>query len=388
MRLIVSTVDERGSATLTRRLKQAGLTYELMKRNPECTCPPEPLYARMPEYVNRPEFCRVFQVKGPRAGLRQALEQEVEEGARVWFPERTTRNLIQFCYVTTKPVRPRHPIYVISKGRWETSLTVRALDRMGVPHRVVVEPSEAAKYAEAIGHARLLVLPSDFSKLNQGSIPARNFVWDHAVRAGARRHWIMDDNIRYFFRRNHNMKIEALTGAVFRAMEDYVERFRNVPIAGPQYDFFVPDQGACKPPLTWNTRVYSCLLLDHHALGTDGKWRGKYNEDTDLCLRALKRGHCTLLFNAFLQKKIGTMVMRGGNTDALYAKGRLDFVRSLVKQHPDVARHVIRYGRDHHHVDYSAFQNNQPIPKTFGSPPDPEYGMRLVHRGASSPRHR
>ena len=110
--------------------------------------------------------------------------------------------------------------------------------------------------------------------------------------------------------RNRNQKVEVLSGALFRAMEDFVDRFANVPIAGPNYDFFVPDQSRCYPEFNLNTRIYSCLLIDHHQIN-HLRWRGRYNEDTDLCLRALKEGWCQILFNTFLQKKIATMKMSG-----------------------------------------------------------------------------
>jgi len=83
-------------------------------------------------------------------------------------------------------VNPQYPVYVISKGRWEFGLrlTTRALDKMRVPHCVVVEPQEAEQYAKVIGlYATLLTLP--FSNLGQGSIPARNWVWEHAISTGA-----------------------------------------------------------------------------------------------------------------------------------------------------------------------------------------------------------
>ena len=93
-------------------------------------------------------------------------------------------------------MNPRYPVYVISKGRWETRLTVKALDSCGIPYRIVIEPQERDQYAEVIDPARILVLP--FAELGQGSIPARNWVWDHATEEGHRRHWILDDNIRWF----------------------------------------------------------------------------------------------------------------------------------------------------------------------------------------------
>ena len=51
------------------------------------------------------------------------------------------------------------------------------------------------------------------------------------------------------------------------------------------------------------------------------------------------------------------MTMKGGNTDELYKNGRLEFVKSLQKQHPNEVKITKKYGRWHHHVDYKQFKN-------------------------------
>lgn len=268
----------------------------------------------------------------------------------------------------------RHPIYVISKGRWEQRLTMRSLDKMGVPYRVVIEPQEAAQYAQHTPEERLLVLP--FSNLGQGSIPARNFVWDHAVADGHTHHWILDDNIEDFNRLNRNRKPVVRTGAIFRAAEDFVDRYTNVALSGFNYYSLCKATDAV-PPFYLNTRIYSCILIRNDI---PYRWRGRYNEDTDLSLRALKDGWCTILFNAFLAGKVTTQRMSGGNTDELYANTdqRREFAESLVEQHPDVARVVWRFNRWHHHVDYRRFKANRLIRSSVAFPPEPnEYGMTL-----------
>ena len=111
-----------------------------------------------------------------------------------------------------------------------------------------------------------------------------------------------------------------------------------------------------------NTRVYSCILIDNNI---KHRWRGKYNEDTDLCLRVLKDGDCTILFYAFLQEKSATMTMKGGNTEDLYEieDGRLKMAQSLQKQHPDVTKIVWKWGRWQHSVNYTPFKKNKLIKK-------------------------
>lgn len=273
-------------------------------------------------------------------------------------------------------MNPKHPVYVISKGRWKTPLTARALTKMGVPFSIVVEPQEADEYRKSVQSGIVLTLP--FSNLGQGSVPARNWVWEHAISIGAERHWILDDNIEAFNRLNRNEKPVVETGAIFRAAEDFVSRYENVPLAGFNYYSF------CKtterlPPFYLNTRIYSCILISNSL---EFRWRGKYNEDTDLSIRVLKAGYCTILFNAFLAGKVCTMRMSGGNTDELYAgDGRRVMAESLVEQHPDVARVAWKFKRWQHHVDYRPFKKNtlkikSEISKT-GSCVD-NYGMVLA----------
>jgi hypothetical protein len=274
---------------------------------------------------------------------------------------------------------PKYPVYIISKGRWESRLTVKALDAIGVPYRVVIEPQEFTQYAAVIDPARLLMLP--FSNLGQGSIPARNWVWDHSRAEGHARHWIVDDNIRAFYRFNHNLKVPVSTGTPFVAMEDFADRYHNVAMCGPNYHMFVSRKSQTKP-YTPNTRIYSCILIQNDI---PFRWRGRYNEDTDLSLRVLKDGWATVLFNAFLAEKTTTMTMKGGNTEALYKlggqkDGRLLMAQSLRQQHPDVVKVVRKWGRWQHHVDYRPFKDNKllPVRGVTVAPGVNNYGMQLV----------
>ena len=172
---------------------------------------------------------------------------------------------------------PRYPIYIISKGRAESRLTSKALEKMVVPYRIVVEPQEQAQYAAVIDPSKILVLP--FSNLGQGSIPARNWVWEHSIREGHARHWILDDNIRAFMRFNHNLQVPVQSGATFAAAEDFTERYMNVPMSGMNYQCFVKRKVGNVLPFYLNTRVYSCII----AQQLDGR--------RIPMARALQRGH-------------------------------------------------------------------------------------------------
>jgi hypothetical protein len=245
---------------------------------------------------------------------------------------------------------------------------------MQVPYHVVVEPQERDKYAEVVSSDKIFTLP--FSNLGQGSIPARNWVWEHAISIGAKRHWILDDNIENFHRLNYNMKVTVESGTIFKAAEDFVERYTNVPLAGFNYHGLVKYTDRV-PPYYLNTRVYSCILIQNDL---PFRWRGRYNEDTDLSLRVLKDGYCTILFNAFLAGKVTTMRMNGGNTDILYKDdGRRLMAEALAELHPDVATVTWKFNRWHHHVNYKPFKNNklQRNPDVIVPKGINDYGMTL-----------
>lgn len=290
----------------------------------------------------------------------------------------------ELLYASDDPRPPRYPVYVISKGRWETPWTAEALRAIGVPHKVVVEPSEATHYVAALGEERLIIAPEDFSRRGEGGIPVRNYVWELALATGARRHWILDDNVHGFLRLHRNRRIPVAGPSIFRAAEDFTDRYDNVAFSGFNYMYLAPDRGEL-PPFYLNTRVYSMILVDN---ALPYRWRGRYNEDTDICLRALKDGLCTVLFNAFLGDKAPTLTMKGGNA-SIYAESdnRREFAESLKRQHPDVVEVVWRYGRWHHEVDYRPFAANRLVPRRDRPLDGGEYGMRLVreHREARYP---
>jgi hypothetical protein len=291
-------------------------------------------------------------------------------------------------------MNPKYPIYIVSKGRFERRLTATALEKMKVPYRFIVEEFEFDKYAEKVGKERVLILPQSYldnydtcddlgATKSKGPGAARNFAWDHSINEGHKKHWVMDDNIASFARLNNNLKIICDTGSYFRACEDFVDRYENVPISGLNYTMFAKRKDKI-PPFVLNTRIYSCLLIQNDI---PYRWRGRYNEDTDLSLRVLKDGFCTIQFNAFLQDKMTTQVMKGGNTDAFYAKeGTTPKSEMIEKLHPDVARVLYRFSRVHHFVDYGVFKRNRLIKRkdVVIMQKNNEYGMILVNIGENT----
>lgn len=353
----------------------------------------------MPEYRftnNRPYKTVEVKIRSEKDvnEFAKLFDQKItEKTIYLWYPKgekavKTTKRWVG--PVTT----PRYPLYIVSKGRHESMFTSRTLADMKVHHYIIIEPQDHDRYVEALEtfkinpFATLLVAP--FSNHGDGPGRARNWAWDHSISLGFERHWVFDDNIKNFYRLHENARHRIMSSAIFNAMEDFVDRYENIYLAGPQYYFFCADSGRY-PPYVLNTRIYSALLIKNDC---KHRWRGRYNEDTDLSLRVLKDGDVTIQFNAFLQGKLGTQLLKGGNTEEFYHKegvtdkeqwrggnmnatGTINKSKMLVDMHPDVATLAWKYGRWHHYVDYSVFRNNRLILKPGVEIPKEtdEYGL-------------
>ena len=64
---------------------------------------------------------------------------------------------------------PKHPVYIISKGRSESMLTSRSFARMKVPHYIAIEPQDEELYEEALDkfnirpYVTLLIAPFTYN---------------------------------------------------------------------------------------------------------------------------------------------------------------------------------------------------------------------------------
>ena len=133
-------------------------------------------------------------------------------------------------------------------------------------------------------------------------------------------------------------------------------------------------------PFYLNCHVYSCTLVNH-AMAC--RWRGRYNEDTDLCLQALSNGWTTVALNVYMADKDITMKQKGGNTTALYSgDGRLRMARSLERLWPYVVETRRRFNRPQHVIRDSWRKFDQPLIRRTDIDWDAlasrdEYGLRL-----------
>ena len=87
------------------------------------------------------------------------------------------------------------------------------------------------------------------------------------------------------FRHHSEKKLQSL---------DFINRYENIAIGGLNYSMFVVGKNK---PFYHNCHVYSFMCIKNDI---KYRWRGRYNEDTDLCLQVLSVGLCTVLINVFL----------------------------------------------------------------------------------------
>ncbi len=273
-------------------------------------------------------------------------------------------------------MKNKYPVYVLSKGRYENCLTAKFLIKDKVDFYLVVEEQEYDEYVSRYGDdCSVLVLPPESS--GRGAIPVRNWIWEHSKKAGDERHWILDDNMRMVRRWYKKKRLGCNSGVAFGVVEDFVDRYENVAIAGLNYTMFCPT-GASMPPFNLNVHVYSCMLMRNEL---PHRWRGEYNSDTDICLQVLSDGWCTVLFSAFMVDKLPTMKMGGGNTENYVGDGRLKMAKSLERMWPGVVETKRRYNRPQHVIKNAWRRFDTPLKRRadidFGSLKPNEYGMRL-----------
>jgi hypothetical protein len=65
-------------------------------------------------------------------------------------------------------MNPIFPLYIVSKGRWESRRTSRALELIGVPYSIVVEEQGFSEYASVIDKKKILVLDKRYQSALAG----------------------------------------------------------------------------------------------------------------------------------------------------------------------------------------------------------------------------
>jgi len=252
-----------------------------------------------------------------------------------------------------------YPVYIISKGRFEKTLTADNFESAGIDYLIAVEPQEYKQYCKKLGEHRVLKLP--FSNLGLGSYPARNYCWEHAKANGYKYHWLFDDNIIGFWKwvNGKRERTEHINNALI--FVEYIVNKNNIDIGGfeePNFCVKVP-----KKPFKNNCHVYSAMLIKNDL---PYRWRLKYNEDVDLCLQVLHNGGTTISCVYYMANKVSTAnKQKGGNQTELYQGNKPE--KNLLKAKmleavwPQYAKTVIRFKRYHHLINWKVFKKDNTV---------------------------
>jgi len=218
----------------------------------------------------------------------------------------------------------KYPIYIPTKGRWESCLTASMLDDENIPYYLVTEPQETDQYKVNYNDDHILTLP--FSNL--GSVtPARNWIKEHATKAGHKRHWQLDDDIKQLILWAKGKRTKASCDYILSNCETFVDRYSNVGIAGLKHNCYGNSVSA---PFKINKQVYTCVIVTNN---TQFWWRGNYgSEDTDFSLQVLSNNWCTILFQIFQFMTVTSGTTKGGNTDIYSDDGRMERARELQRR--------------------------------------------------------
>lgn len=353
-------------------------------------------YVNMPEYQSKhveAYHTITFYTEKSSEELTEFFDQNMTDKTKsIYFPKKEEYHISSKYRVLGGTAMNKYPIYVVSKNRSTVCSTSIYLSLMGINHFVTVEPDEVEVYKENLdpNHATVLELDmkykedydtfSDLGNTNStGPGAARNFCWDHSISNGHKWHWVFDDNTTEgFFWFYQNSRVKLRSPAFFRAVEDFIDRYDNIAIAGLNYKFFcVATQKY--PPYVLNTRIYSYLLIRNDI---PYRWRGRYNEDTDLSLRVLNDGWCTIQFNSMLAGKAATQTVKGGNTEEFYEnEGTYNKSKMLYDMFPRLVDVVWKFGRWHHYVNYSIFKQKLKLKDGVDLSQYPKinnYGMKII----------
>tara|TARA_R100000353_G_scaffold174544_1_gene142724 strand:+ start:22 stop:1443 length:1422 start_codon:yes stop_codon:yes gene_type:complete len=247
----------------------------------------------------------------------------------------------------------KYPICIVSykrgnikddKGK-DLPRTAVLLNSMRIRCRLYYEPQEREIYQDNYRHlpyVELVECPQNFSELNEGSTPVRNYVLD--TNQVCKRVWILDDNIKSFLRYYKGEKIPIKSGFIFKSVENYVDNhsllnLNKIGVVSLNYAAKIFGK-AQRPVIVENGKSYSCMLIPTESLREDGsliRFEGKHQEDNFLSLDFICNGYTTLCFNHIFYDKNTSGVDKGGNRESIYKdddkqKGRIERTEFFINK--------------------------------------------------------
>ena len=105
-------------------------------------------WREMPEFIEpaQPPFITLkFNFASERllTSFARIMKQQISENTKsVWHPALERQKLIGQVWKSNQKKQMRYPVYIVSKGRSQSRLTSRALDKMGIPYFLVIEKQD------------------------------------------------------------------------------------------------------------------------------------------------------------------------------------------------------------------------------------------------------
>ena len=240
---------------------------------------------------------------------------------------------------------PKHPIYILSKGRWDACTTADFLIEDKVEFKIAVEPEEADLYIEKYGFNRIVITPEAFSKQRLGPVPVRNFIREHSQKTGHKWHWQLDDDLKQIYYYTKGKGVRANSGEAFAKIEQFNDMYSNIGIIGLSSKVFAFSKSK---PFQINQQVYGCILFNNDM---PYKWRC-LGEDTDMTLQALSGKFCTVSMNVYVFDTVTSGSNKGGNCDLYKDDGRLQRTKALIKNWPHLITISKKWGRPNHDLGH------------------------------------
>lgn len=302
------------------------------------------------------------------------------------------------------------PVFIPSKGRAKNCATHRNFETYGMHDWMyVVEPQEYWDYVQRLRrdgvykpetHVYAFDLetfkspkskdnPLGFDYLDDygwrpdlttGPGPARNALHQLAKKLGCKHYWMLDDDISsfavdaFFFQKNVWTKDVTNGGAAevrmslidsFDLYERFLDMYSNIGLAEFEKQGLVQNHRK-NSQFSVNCKTYSCIRFSTE--GPDIPWRSRYNDDVMISLDYEKRGFVNVSSKIVCYQTPDTQSQAGGMTEAFHQEGTLRKVKYLVKAYPEHTFFTLKFGRFHHLVDYSKFE--QTLHLKNGQPAD------------------
>lgn len=216
-------------------------------------------------------------------------------------------------------------ICIPSLGRPD-SKTARMLSDHDIPFFIFVELHELEPYRKRWGD-RVVSLPGrDYGC----AAYARNFITQFAKDKGVKHFWMMDDDIRCFYKRKGAGLVKVDPVEPLNYGGQFIEKYRNLATFGYPANTWAR---FAKHPHQINKMNYGCYLVNtEHPF----KYTPKTADDLDFCLQILTAGWCTWLNNEYAFDMVPMQSQTGGYTDIRAEGGDLRRKKAVCAKWPQL----------------------------------------------------